>query len=376
MVPDCRHPPGFGGNPLFGEELCHSAAIRGIERPSEKQFGGSAWLESLIESRVGRLGRADVELVRKASVIGNVFPRWLLAEISGTRVDDELVHALASQDFIHPSDQHDMLRFKYGVTRDVVYDRARQQYAATLEALDKVFKPDRAYLLRWCMVARKLGMACVFDALALTDAEKLLKRGVEWLASQKIRPPSHAPILAGHIYFAKGRDREALAHCPQAAAAAAARQYPAKDRVRVMGDLRWRAFARSGRPMLVLAGWRRSALAHRIRHRSGRRRAGRSRTSGCRLTTHAHTQERPPLTRPCRDAEPRSWLCSDLPRALPTCRFVVPRPPFPSAWRSHWPHAAAGVTVPLTAPVTLATKAAVPWRLRRLPMPRALPVPR
>lgn len=275
-----------GGNPLFVEELCHSAAIRGVERPSEKLFGSSAWLASLIESRVARLGSRDAQVVRCASVIGNLFPRWLLAQVSGVEVDDDQVHALALQDFIYPAEQNDMLRFKHGVTREVVYasvgsrervathlkvaraldqrsgeeprddilemlayhyaegmlaqeaarfselagdkamaahalDRARLQYAATLAALDKIFAPDRAFLLRWCAVAQKLGMACVFDALAFTDAERLLKRAVE-LAHQSQEPPviARAEYWLAYTYYAKGRGREALQHCRRALAAA------------------------------------------------------------------------------------------------------------------------------------------------------------
>lgn len=268
-----------GGNPLFVEELCHSASIRGVERPSEKLYGGSAWLASLIESRVARLSPKDAKVVRGASVIGNVFPRWLLAQVTGIEVDDEQVRALASQDFIYPAEQPGMLRFKHGVTREVVYasvglhdrisihlaaarvldqrsgqesredllevlayhyaegmlpqeaarfselagdkamaahalDRARLQYGATLAALDKVFVSDRDFLLRWCAVAQKLGMACVFDALALTDAEKLLTRSVE-LARQSQDPSAiaRAEYWLAYIYYAKGRGREALQHC-------------------------------------------------------------------------------------------------------------------------------------------------------------------
>ena len=275
-----------GGNPLFVEELCHSATIRGVERPSEKQYGGSAWLASLIESRVARLSAKDAKVVRGASVIGNVFPRWLLAQVTGIEVDDEQVRALASQDFIYPAEQPGMLRFKHGVTREVVYasvglherismhldaaraldqragqesrddllevlayhyaegmlpeeaarfselagdkamaahalDRARLQYGAALAALDKIFVPERTFLLRWCAVAQKLGMACVFDALALTDAEKLLTRGVELACkSQDPAAIARAEYWLSYIYYAKGRGREAMSHCQVALEAA------------------------------------------------------------------------------------------------------------------------------------------------------------
>jgi class 3 adenylate cyclase/tetratricopeptide (TPR) repeat protein len=268
-----------GGNPLFVEELCHSAAARVVERPSEKAYRGSAWLASLIESRVARLDPQDARAVRVASVLGNVFPRSLLAQVASIEVDDEQVRALASQDFIYPAEQLDMLRFKHGITREVVYasvglherisihvavarvldkrsdqeprddllevlayhyaegmlpleaarfselagdkamaahalDRARLQYGATLTALDKVFVSDRTFLLKWCAVAQKLGMTCVFDALALTDAAKLLMRGVD-LARQSQDPAAlaRAEYWLSYIYYAKGRGREAMQHC-------------------------------------------------------------------------------------------------------------------------------------------------------------------
>lgn len=275
-----------GGNPLFVEELCHSAGVRGIERPSERQYHGSAWLASLIESRVARLSPMDARVVRLASVIGNVFPRWLLAQVAAVELGDEHVRALASQDFIYPADQPDMLRFKHGVTREVVYasvglherisihlevarvldkrsaqeprddflellayhygegmlpleaarfaelagdkamaahalDRARLQYSATLAALDKVFVSDRAFLLKWCAVAQKLGMACVFDALALTDATKLLARGVELAhQSQDLAAIARAEYWLSYICYAKGRGHEAMQHCRAALEAA------------------------------------------------------------------------------------------------------------------------------------------------------------
>jgi class 3 adenylate cyclase/tetratricopeptide (TPR) repeat protein len=275
-----------GGNPLFVEELCHSVMLSGVERPSEKQYAGSAWLASLIESRVARLSEKDAKAVRGASVIGNVFPRWLLAEVTGVEVDDDQVRALASQDFIYPADQPGMLRFKHGVTREVVHasvglrdrismhlnaaralerrsgqesrddmlevlayhyaegrlpqeaarfselagdkamaahalDRARLQYSAALAALDQEFVSERAFLLRWCAVAEKLGMACVFDALALTDAEKLLTRGVELARqSEDGAAIARAEYWLAYIHYAKGRGREAQQHCQLAMKAA------------------------------------------------------------------------------------------------------------------------------------------------------------
>ncbi|RZL40517.1 MAG: hypothetical protein EOP35_00575 [Rubrivivax sp.] len=108
-----------GGNPLFIEELCHAAAETGdafIEGQSS-----SAWLAALVESRVGRLPPGQAQLVRLAAVIGNVIPAWLLQALSGYGEQHPDVQALAAQDFIFPDQNPGHLRFKHGITRDVVY---------------------------------------------------------------------------------------------------------------------------------------------------------------------------------------------------------------------------------------------------------------
>lgn len=109
-----------GGNPLFIEELCHAAADSGgglVEGQSS-----SAWLAALVESRVGRLPPEQAQLVRVAAVIGNVIPVWLLEVLSGYGEQHPAVQALAAQDFIFPDQRPGHLRFKHGITRDVVYE--------------------------------------------------------------------------------------------------------------------------------------------------------------------------------------------------------------------------------------------------------------
>ncbi|MBW8843686.1 MAG: AAA family ATPase [Burkholderiales bacterium] len=109
-----------GGNPLFIEELCHAAADAG-EGLVEGQ-SSSAWLAALVESRVGRLPPEQAQLVRVAAVIGNVIPAWLLEALSGCGEQHPAVQALAAQDFIFPDQRPGHLRFKHGITRDVVYE--------------------------------------------------------------------------------------------------------------------------------------------------------------------------------------------------------------------------------------------------------------
>jgi len=268
-----------GGNPLFIEELCHSAAAKGDRRPLESRQGGAAWLNALVESRVARLPPAQAEIVRAAAVIGNVIPGWLLERITGHAQDDPLVRALEEQDFLFPSEQAGTLRFKHGITRDVVYnavglhqrkamhlavatalaeratqstpedisealayhyaaadvpaeaanyaelagdkalaafalDRARVQFSAALKALDRLSLSPREDRLRWCAVAQKLGIACVFDPLALADGVAIFERGVD-LARQSggTGALARAEYWLGYIYYAKGMAREATEHC-------------------------------------------------------------------------------------------------------------------------------------------------------------------
>jgi tetratricopeptide (TPR) repeat protein len=111
-----------GGNPLYIEELCHRVADGSTAQRLGRLQGGAAWLRVLIEARVTRLPPAQAALVRSAAVMGNVIPTWLFERITGCGADDEQVRALAMQDLIYPGEQEGTLRFKHGITRDVVYE--------------------------------------------------------------------------------------------------------------------------------------------------------------------------------------------------------------------------------------------------------------
>lgn len=109
-----------GGNPLFIEELCRSA-MQGDSGRLAALASPAGWINQLIESRVQGLGATLVEVLRTAAVIGNVVPAWLLARIAGCAPDSPLLRALAEHDFLFPGERAGTLRFKHGVTRDVVY---------------------------------------------------------------------------------------------------------------------------------------------------------------------------------------------------------------------------------------------------------------
>jgi len=268
-----------GGNPLFIEELCHAARAVSGQRLTDRRRGGTAWLHALIESRVARLPPAQARLVRTAAVIGNTLPAWLLERITGVPTDDALVRSLADHDFVFPADEPGMLRFKHGITRDVVYDavglherqalhrriasalieeaghsanaddlleplayhcaagdmsaaaamyaeragdkalaahaldRAQTQYIAVLHALDDPPPVSAARRIHWCSVAQKLGMACVFDALALTEGVAVFERAVALAeAVDDLGVRARAAYWLCYIHYTKGSVREAIRH--------------------------------------------------------------------------------------------------------------------------------------------------------------------
>jgi tetratricopeptide (TPR) repeat protein len=116
-----------GGNPLFIEELCHSALRGGPRVGLDPVQAGSAWLQTLIESRVARLPREQGAVLSAAAVIGNVVPAWLLESLTGCDEHHSLVRGLADHDLIFPGESRGTLRFKHGITRDVVYGSVGMQ---------------------------------------------------------------------------------------------------------------------------------------------------------------------------------------------------------------------------------------------------------
>lgn len=259
-----------GGNPLFIEELCHAADAGGGLAQGQSS---AAWLAALVESRVGRLPPEQAGLVRLAAVIGNVIPVWLLEALTGCGEQHPAVQALAAQDFIFPDQRPGHLRFKHGITRDVVYeatglherqalhrrisaelqargagsgqfheqlayhsaaandwpaaarhaeaagdqalaasalDRAKKQFRAALAALE--FLPDDAQRRRrWVAIAQRLGMACVFDASQ--DDLRVLKHAAG-LAQAEGDPAliARTEYWLAYVGYALGETRDSLRH--------------------------------------------------------------------------------------------------------------------------------------------------------------------
>jgi class 3 adenylate cyclase len=272
-----------GGNPLFIEELCHSAAHESAGRAFERPRGGAAWLNGLIESRVARLPAEQAELLRTAAIVGNVVPAWLLESLTGRGEHDPLVQGLAAQDFLFPDrTAPGWLRFKHGITRDVIYDsvglhqrralhlriaealrrhgsgmeaepfealayhygagaqhaeaaryaelagdkamaaaaldRAQTQYRAALAALD-MLEPSEANRRRRNLVVQRFGMACIFDPAK--DQLDVLRRAAELAAGlDDAAGIAGAEYWLGYINYGLGESRLAIRHCERALAAA------------------------------------------------------------------------------------------------------------------------------------------------------------
>ncbi|WP_083748531.1 adenylate/guanylate cyclase domain-containing protein [Pelomonas sp. KK5] len=269
-----------GGNALFIEELCHALANEIGARFGGTGQPGTAWLSALVESRMARLAEEHKQVLRAAAAIGNVIPAWLLTKLSGRAADDPAVLALAEQDFVFPDSRPGYLRFKHGITRDIVYeaiglherqamhrqiaaelradpahaaahellayhdgaagdwasaahhaeqagdqalavsalDRAKKQYRAALAALEHQ-AADENYRLRWIGIAQRFGMACVFDA-SRADL-RVLQHAAE-LARSSEDPAliGRAEYWLGYVSYALGEAREGLPHCERGLSAA------------------------------------------------------------------------------------------------------------------------------------------------------------
>ena len=119
-----------GGSPLFIEELCHAA--RGGELASFSRPTNIAWINSLVASRFARLSESQANYLRIASVIGNVFPEWLMQRILGVTEADTLFQEIENADFLLPDRQLGVLRFKHILTRDAIYATVDLQYRRAL----------------------------------------------------------------------------------------------------------------------------------------------------------------------------------------------------------------------------------------------------
>jgi class 3 adenylate cyclase/tetratricopeptide (TPR) repeat protein len=334
-----------GGNPLYIEELCHAAVHDHADRRWRRVLAGAAWLDTLIESRVSRLPVAQTTLLRAAAVIGNVVPAWLLECVTGVAADHPHILGLAQLDFLFQGEQQGTLRFKHGITRDVIYaavglqervalhrrianalrewgsestheealealayhcgaageheaaadfaERAAEK-AMSISALDRAQALYRAALIaidqlpptpqnttRWSELARRLGFACVFDP----SREHL---DVLSLAAQRATERddqlsvAHAQYWLGYVYYGLGESRAAIAHCERGLYAARhAGDDPLTVQIRATLGQALAAACEYDRALQLLD----EAIEIKKRHRNGKRPAvGLSYSLACRAS--------------------------------------------------------------------------------------------
>jgi len=325
-----------GGNPLYIEELCHSddasrraayAALLAQARPAGQQ-GVAAWLQRLVAARVARLPAAQAQLLRTLAVVGNVVPATLLAALTGHAPDDPALAELAEKDFVYPGPDA-TLRFKHGLTRDVIHqsltqperqdlhlrvaralqaqarpggeaphealayhfdaagrdaeaahhaelagdraaalsalDRAKALYHRALTRLDAAGL-DSGRVQRWLAIANKLGLICVFDA-SRKDLP-VFEQAVR-LAQAQADPAlqARAEYWLGYVLYALGQAHDAVTHCERAAALAGPGEEPLAVQIRAtLGQARAAAAEYAGAQALL-----EDAVAIKRRHRRGLR---------------------------------------------------------------------------------------------------------
>ena len=89
-------------------------------------------------------------------------------------------------------------------------DRAREQYLVAMETLDHVSNRTREQSLRWCLLANKLGMASIFDPLALSDEVTIFEQAVARAHSLgDANALARAHYWLGYMCYGFGRFREA-----------------------------------------------------------------------------------------------------------------------------------------------------------------------
>jgi len=103
-----------GGNPLFAEQLLALAAEGGaLEQPP-------ATVEALLASRLDRLDLRELEVLRRAAVVGRRFSQAELRDLTPEEDATRQLLGLAERGLVHPEEQ-DLFRFHHVLVRDVAY---------------------------------------------------------------------------------------------------------------------------------------------------------------------------------------------------------------------------------------------------------------
>ncbi len=270
-----------GGNPLFVEELCQLPA-RALRLPLTSRPAGDdiGWISTLIGERLSTLPPESVAILHAAAVIGEECPLWLLATLTGATANSEALATLQTADLLIPSLVPGSVRFKHGITWEVVYrhvpldvrtavharlaaileshggplefeldealarhyrgsanparaasyyeragdaasrvaatDRAQSQYGAALLALEAV---DDAELdrSRLAKLVSKFGFCCVFDADE-TQLDRLGRAGARAARLGDIETEAAAEHWSTYVQHGLGRQAAAQMHCRRALA--------------------------------------------------------------------------------------------------------------------------------------------------------------
>jgi class 3 adenylate cyclase len=92
-------------------------------------------------------------------------------------------------------------------------DRARAQYQAAMETLDRVQNRTREQSLRWCLLANKLGMASIFDPLSLSNDVTIFEQAVALARSLgDTNAMARAHYWLGYMCYGFGRFQEGERH--------------------------------------------------------------------------------------------------------------------------------------------------------------------
>ena len=270
-----------GGNPLFIEELCQLPA-RSLRQPMTSKPDGDdiGWLSTLIGERLLTLPVESVAILHAAAVIGQECPLWLLATLTGVTADSEQLATLQVAELLIPSLTAGSVRFKHGITWEVVYrhaplevrtsihtrlatilethagplefeldealarhfrgsanparaaiyferagdaasrvaaaDRAQSQYGAALEALEAVDDAD-IDRSRLAKLVSKFGFCCVFDSDEV-QLERLSRAGARAARLGDIETEAAAEHWSTYVLHGLGKQAAAQAHCRRAIA--------------------------------------------------------------------------------------------------------------------------------------------------------------
>ena len=147
-----------GGNPLYLEELCLLSvrALHGLlsAEPGNDEIGRVA---AIIEARVRALPADLAETLHAAAVVGVECGEWILEALCSVSRDSPALARLRELDLLIPSLTAGNVRFKHGVTRNVVYQLLHleqrrvlhRKVAELIERRDLGPGTDRDELLAW-----------------------------------------------------------------------------------------------------------------------------------------------------------------------------------------------------------------------------------